>query len=438
LTHAFHTDYRLPSVPTKHGSANPPPSRSAQDRLLDGVTRLAAHDGYARLTVERILAASGVSRATFYQYFSNVDDCFRTAYRHHADQLVSDVIAAAEGSEQWERTVFDVLLATVTSRSDIAGLLMREGLAAGPAGVLERDVLIARIEQAMTGFGARKCTIDLPPAILIGGMFRFLSMRLTDRGGRDELGGEIRQWVGAFARRPTQYGWSARFAAGLPSRVTTAPPQPTSPPRGSVRERILRATAATIREKGYRDITVADIVTAAGVSRRAFYNLFQSKPDAFTAVYEHAFQQALAACTPAFFTPRAWPERVWHGAHAFTGFFSSEPLFAHIGFVECYATGPGFATRVHDTQLAFTLFLEDGYRQRPEARSLSRACSALSATAIFELAFQVSRRSPSMYLRAVQPLAVYIALAPFIGADEAGEFLMAKLSAPGTAASASA
>jgi AcrR family transcriptional regulator len=290
LTHAFHADHTLAPLATPDGSSNRSPSGSAQDRLLDCVTRLAAHDGYTKLIVERILATAGVSRATFYQYFSNVDDCFWTAYRHYADDLVSGVVAASQGSECPERAVLDALLATVSSRPDVALLLMREGLAAGPEGLVERDALISRIEQAMTGSGAQERKIDLPTEILIGGIFRFLSMRLSDGAALDKLDDEVHEWVEAFERRPTQPSWSARLAARLPSHATQAPARSSNIPRGTTRERILRATAATIREKSYREITVADIVSAAGVSRRVFYNLFQSKADAFKAVYEHAFQ----------------------------------------------------------------------------------------------------------------------------------------------------
>jgi len=160
-----------------------------------------------------------------------------------------------------------------------------------------------------------------------------------------------------------------------------------------------------------------------------FYNEFPSKADAFFAAYEHAFRMGLGACTPAFFISAPWPERVWHCAQAFTGFFSREPLLAHLGFVDCYAIGPGFAPRMDDMHRAFTLFLEEGYRQRPQARSLSRACATLTATAIFELALQGSLRGPGLNLRRLQPLAVYVALAPFIGRDEAGAFVLGKLSA---------
>jgi AcrR family transcriptional regulator len=203
------------------------------------------------------------------------------------------------------------------------------------------------------------------------------------------------------------------------------------PPHGTTRDRIIRATAASIREKGYAAVTVADIVATGGVSRRAFYNQFTGKADAYLASYEYGFRQTLAACTPAFFSARAWPERVWEGTHAVTRYFSREPLLAHLGFVECYAAGPAFSGRVHDTQMAFTLFLEDGYRQRPEARQLPRTCSALTMAAVFEAGFQASRWGAALHMLRMQPLAAYIALAPFIGSDGAGEFVAEKLaSAP--------
>jgi AcrR family transcriptional regulator len=422
-------------------SDGPDPSRrrSAHDRLLDGAAGVAGRDGYAQLTVERVLAAAGVSRATFYQYFSNVDDCFSGAYRQSAEQLVSDVEASVRGSEHRELAVLDVLVDTAIRRPQRARLLMREGLAAGPMGRSERDALISRIEHAMTGSGPHQATIDLPAAMLIGGMFRFLSMRLADGSALDGLHEEVRRWAGTFARRSSQPSWSARFAPALPRDGSRTPAHASRlRPRGAPRERILRAAVATVAEKRYRDVTVADIVEAAGVSRRGFYNQFPSKSAAFIASYEHAFQQSLAACTPAFFAARAWPERVWHGVQALTRFFSREPSFAYLGFVECYAIGPGFVMRVHDTQLAFTLFLEEGYQQRPEAQSLSRMCSALTATAIFELGFQVSRRGPGLYMRRMQPLAVYVALTPFIGSDAAGAFVADKLSAMDSAAPAAA
>ncbi len=408
---------------------------SSHDRLLHAVTQVAARDGYAGLTVERVLATARVSRATFYQYFSNVDDCFWSAYREHAEQLLRDVSGAAAGSSRRELAVLDALTAAASTRPQTALVLMREGLAAGQAGRSERDALIASIVHAMTDSAPQRLTLDLPGTILVGATFRVLAMRLSDDGALEGLREEVREWAEAFARRSSAPSWSSRFAPALPDRVSS-PQASGMRPGGSSRERIVRATALTVREKGYRAATVADVVAAAGVSRRGFYNEFPSKADAFIAAYEAGFEQALAACTPAFFTSHAWPERVWHGALALTGFLAREPMLAYLGFVECYALGPAFVARVHDTQLAFTLFLEEGHYQRPQA--LSRACSALSVAAIFELAFQASRRGPGSDIPRAQPLAVFVALAPFIGSEAAGEFVLGKLCARDSDAPAAA
>lgn len=408
--------------------AGPAGRLGTQDRLLNALTRVAARDGYVSLTVERILATAGVSRATFYQYFSNIDDCFWTAYRRHADRLVADVVDALGRHESPTQAVIDVLIATATCRPDVARLLMREGLAAGPAGMIERDALISRIEHAMTAAETQRYAVDLPPRIMTGAAFRFLSVLLTGSGVHERLGGDIRSWVGAFARPSAQPAWSTRFSGRLVGDTSQLHRQ-LSPMSalGTTRERILRATIETIATKSYRDVSVEDIVGVARVSRRAFYNQFPSKADAFIASYEDGFQHTLSACTPAFFNARAWPERVWNAAQALTGLLARDPWIAYLGFVDCHAIGPRFAPRVHDTQLAFTLFLEDGYRARPEAQSPSRAWLALTVMAVIELGFQVSRRNPSMALRGVQPLAVYITLAPFIGLDDACEFVNGKI-----------
>jgi AcrR family transcriptional regulator len=99
------------------------------------VTKVVGSEGYPGLTAERVLAAGGLSRATFYQYFSNVDDCFWSAYREHADQLVRRAEAAVRRGEPRELAVLDTLVEAAICRPEAALLLMTEGLAAGPAGL---------------------------------------------------------------------------------------------------------------------------------------------------------------------------------------------------------------------------------------------------------------------------------------------------------------
>ena len=51
----------------------------------------------------------------------------------------------------------------------------------------------------------------------------------------------------------------------------------TAVPGDSVTDRLLDGLAASVRERGYRDTTVADIVRHARTSKRTFYEQFDSK-----------------------------------------------------------------------------------------------------------------------------------------------------------------
>jgi AcrR family transcriptional regulator len=400
----------------------------APERLLEAVTDVAARDGYVGLTVERVHTAAGVSRATFYQYFSSVDECFWSAYRRHAEQLLAEARRKRRGGMDRRLVVLDVLLDLALSRPQAARVLVSQGLGAGTAGVLARNTLVSQLEGATTPPCEGRYVSDLPDAILIGATARFLGMRISEEDVSEGLRSEVHDWAEGFVRDSGQRCWSAGFSPTLPKLAPRSPLHSSSRrPSGSARERILDATAATVREHGYGASTVADIAAAAHVSRRSFYNEFSGKSDAFVAAYEHGFQMTLTAAAPAFFSTGEWSERVWQSALAFTRLFEREPAFAHLGFVECYALGPSFESRVHEMQLAFTLFLEDGHRRSAEARAPSSVCSALTASAIAEVGFQVSCRSPAHYIRRMQPLAVYIALSSVIGSEAAGRFVADKL-----------
>jgi AcrR family transcriptional regulator len=390
--------------------------RRAEQRLLDAVTEACARISYPDITVEDLLTVAGVSRATFYQYFSNVEDCFLAAYRGHALRLV-EAVASSSDREHPELAALDAVVDLAIHRPDVALLLFREGLAGGQAARRARDELIVGIERALTTKQRRSHRVDLPLGVLLGGVLRFISTRLTDGPMTRTTGEELADWVRAFAtaeraswtdfRLPTATT-EARDACPAPIVVRTLPP----------RERLLRATAVVILVKGYRATTVADIVATAGVSRRSFYDHFFCKKAAVLESYEFAFAESIKAIAPPFFASACWPQRVWESAQAFTRFFAAEPAFAYLGFVECYALGSDSHARVRDTQQAFTFFLADGSSQR-HVGPPPQAFAPCTAFVIFEAGFRAARAGPSRHLRRMQPLAVYIALTPFIGVEAA-------------------
>jgi TetR/AcrR family transcriptional regulator len=396
----------------------------AEQRLLDAVTEVCARTSYPDTTVEDLLAVAGVSRATFYQYFSSVEDCFLSAYREHASRLV-EAIAGSPECAYPELAALEVIVSLAIDRPEVALVLSREGLAAGPAARCERDALLVGIEDAVAAKQRRSQRVDLPHRVLLGGVLRFIATRLTDGPLTWTTGEELADWVRAFTTAG-RASWAAFPLPTVTPEVEDArqavPVAQTSAPR----ERLLRAAAVVSLGKGYRATTVSDIAATAGVSRRSFYDHFPCKKAAFLESYEFAFAQSLKATVTPFFGSGCWPQRVWDSAQAFTAFFAAEPAFAHLGFVESYALGASLHPRLRDTQLAFTFFLDDGFTRLPAGpppKSFAQCC----ALVIFEAGFQATRAGPSRHMRRMQPLAVYVALTPFIGAQAASRFVASQL-----------
>jgi hypothetical protein len=148
----------------------------------------------------------------------------------------------------------------------------------------------------------------------------------------------------------------------------------------------------------------------------------------FAQVRELIFEQMVAATAGAFFEAQStWPERIWTTQSGFIGFVVTQPSFAYFGFVESYALGPASALRVDEYMIAFTMFLQEGYRQRAEAAPLSRTAGEAIACAVMEIYTYYLRHHPAEDLwKLAAPLAQMV-LAPFIGVEEANGFVEGQL-----------
>ncbi|MBX6390685.1 MAG: TetR/AcrR family transcriptional regulator [Frankia sp.] len=89
-----------------------------------------------------------------------------------------------------------------------------------------------------------------------------------------------------MATRPADETGSATVPE--PAGETVAPTRPGRPrryPAEQERQLIFDAAFDTVRRKGYQDLTVADILTEAGLSTRSFYRHFSSKEDLLNALF---------------------------------------------------------------------------------------------------------------------------------------------------------
>lgn len=83
-------------------------------------------------------------------------------------------------------------------------------------------------------------------------------------------------------------------------RATRAsrPPRPRADDAGDVRERLLTATAVLLAARRFDQLSVADILAEAGVSRASFYFYFPSRQAVLAELVRRAVAQGHEAATP--------------------------------------------------------------------------------------------------------------------------------------------
>ena len=130
----------------------------------------------------------------------------------------------------------------------------------------------------------------------------------------------------------------------------------------SQRNRIHQAMIEVVSERGYPDTRVVDVISVAGVSRKTFYELFESKEDCFLAAYDVLLGNLLGDTAGGFESkPGApWAERVAAGLGALLEHLAEHPDEARFAIVEVLAAGPKALARRDAALRQFTGFLESG------------------------------------------------------------------------------
>jgi AcrR family transcriptional regulator/DNA-binding MarR family transcriptional regulator len=98
-------------------------------------------------------------------------------------------------------------------------------------------------------------------------------------------------------------------------------------------------------ERGAANVTVADVVTNAGVSRRTFYEIFADCEDCLLAAFEEAIARASRRVVPAYRSERRWQDRVRVSLEALLTFLDGDPRMGRFLVVETLSAGPAVLRR---------------------------------------------------------------------------------------------
>jgi AcrR family transcriptional regulator len=417
-----------PGVPREDVVAN------QRERLFGALVASLAQRGYEATTVADLVEISGVSSRTFYDLFPDKRACTLAALEAiieaaiaYAAQTVGEgvgdpapggVVLPARPTEvavDWEeraRQGFDSFAQMVAAQPAAARLALIEAYAAGP------EVLVP-LENAVAGFEwlTRKMLEQSPeraamPAEMvmahIGAQQEIARTRLR-LGTEAELPGLMDElWELMLSYRPPP---QPLRLAGRPPR-----PQPESIDAHDHAERALRAFTAVVAEKGYAETTIEAVLKRASMSATTFYAHFHGKEDAMLAAVDSAVAQMMAVILPAFRRAPDWPEGIRAGFGAMFNFLASRPALARLIGVEVYAAGPAAVERRRESSKPLEMLATEGRKRSPQTPAI--AAEAI-AGGVYTLGYRRIRDSGPEALPALAPICTYIALAPFIGAEEA-------------------
>jgi AcrR family transcriptional regulator len=391
--------------------------RNQRERLFAALVATAAEKGYEATTVADLVRLSGVSRSAFYRHFRDKQECFLAAVETlvRATLRTMERATSAPSGEARLRQAVETFLALIEAQPVAAKMCVVEVYAAGPEGLAVLDRALDTFERFGTAQLERIPGREgMPPQLvraMLGGLQKVIHKRLYSDEAHElpRLTGQIVRWGLSYSPPPGPLRGArrrARTARSFEERQALANPT----------ERVLRALAATVAEKGYPATTVAEVVGRASTSQRTFYENFSNKEEGLLAALDSGSAQMLATALPAFRRAADWPHAVRGAYEAMFAFGVEEPEYTRLGAVEMNAAGKRALAQRDTVMSGLEALLAPGYELAPQTTPI--AAEAIGG-AIYALVYdQVKGKGPES-LPEIVPVATYVTLSPFLGAEEA-------------------
>jgi AcrR family transcriptional regulator len=408
------------ALPPGRGTSHATAEQNHRERLFGAMVARVAEEGYEGTRVVDLVELSGVPRSAFYRQFSDKQECFLEAIEALlAPALLSASETLAPGGVALNdpaaaKRAFVELIEQIAAQPAAASMCMVEVYAGGPQAVALLDRATDGLEELASVVLAAMGREVMPSEIvrgLIGGVQKVIHKRLY-RGRAEELAElapQLWEWLLLYPPPPGPLRGPRR-------RVLHPVPFEERQAASNAPERLLRALAAVVAEKGYPETTIADIIERAGTSYRAFYEHFESKEAATVAALDVGSLQMLAAAMPAFRRAKDWAHAVKGTQEAMFLYGVGEPEYARLGAVEMYAAGKRALEQREKVTEDMEGLLEAGYELAPETPPITAEAIGGALYALFY--DHVNQKGPERLAELV-PWAVYVTLAPFIGGEQA-------------------
>jgi AcrR family transcriptional regulator len=164
-------------------------------RILSATFEVSAERGAANVSVAHIVARAGSSRRTFYDLFSDREDCFLAAFEDALATAAERVLPAYGSRGRWHeriRAALAALLSFLDEEPTVGRLLIADASAGGERALARREETIAERVRAMDeGRAESKGGAQLPPLTAegaVGGALAILQRYIGRPQGESLLG----------------------------------------------------------------------------------------------------------------------------------------------------------------------------------------------------------------------------------------------------------
>jgi AcrR family transcriptional regulator len=292
--------------------------QQARQKILDAAVQVFGELGYHGCRISRITELTGLSRVSFYQYFSSKQDLFRqlaATVAHELTASIDELEPIGPGADGWQvlhdwmdrfsaiydefEPVFVTFQSAAESDTEIWGRATRvgertnQGLQSKIVGSSltkgQRGAVVATIFEAVMRGNRRSAIAEAEWPETMGDRRAGLNIAFADVFHRTLFGvdPDVNVHLQQHPRR-------ARPAAKAAADVGLDDPS-LSPAARRTRDRLLETSHTVFAERGFHATRVDDIVAAAGVSHGSFYRYFDSKHQVFGLLATRAGAR-MAAC----------------------------------------------------------------------------------------------------------------------------------------------
>jgi AcrR family transcriptional regulator len=166
------------------------------------------------------------------------------------------------------------------------------------------------------------------------------------------------------------------------------------------RARLYGAMIETVAQRGYQATTVAHVIALAGVSRRAFYELFANKEQCFLATYDIVIARARKRMRDAWDEERGWANRMHSATKALLDDVAESPKGPRLVLVDALGIGPSARERMQLAAFTFERLVAGASQVAPDGVGFARLTSRGIVGGVRQIIFRrlLEERERELYM----------------------------------------